>query len=72
MNATMEVNTHLLQFIEDLQKQVFTLSTTNISINQGTNDGPPNPKFFRNPSNSSNTQDFHRCNTRKDCWLRGD
>ena len=54
MNATTEVNTQLLQLIQDPQQQVSSLATTNNRTNQGNNNGPPNPPNPRNPSNSPN------------------
>ena len=71
MNATTEVNTQLLQLIQDPQQQVSSLATTNNRTNQGNNNGPPNPPNPRNPSNSPNLR--NRCcrNTIKYCWSHG-
>ena len=65
MNATTEVNAHLLKLIQYLQKQVATLVTTNNRTNP-TN--PPNPC---NPSNASNTWNRRYRNTSKYCLLHG-
>ena len=61
MNATTEVNSHLLYLVQDNQQQFSTLATTNNRTN------PPNPPKPYNPSNYLYTHNRRRCNTSKYC-----
>ena len=63
------MNDWLIQLIKDLQQQVYTLDMTTTRTNQGTANGPPNPKIPRNHSNYSNIKNLRHRNTSKYCWL---